>query len=59
MFSKLYKALYYQRWFRQLCMTSAWHTMRNNPLHGIKNKQHLIGYLGNVQYDRQNGNLRN
>ena len=31
MFSKLYKELYYQRWFRQLCLTTSWHTMRNNP----------------------------
>lgn len=31
MFSKLYKALYYQRWFRQLCLVGFWHTMRQNP----------------------------
>ena len=27
MFSKLYKELYYQRWFRQLCLTGSWHTI--------------------------------
>ena len=31
MFSKLYKALYYQQWFRQLCLTTSWRTMRQNP----------------------------
>ena len=31
MFSKVYKALYHQAWFRQLCLTSSWRTMRNNP----------------------------
>ena len=31
MFSRLYKALYYQRWFRQACLIMHWQTMRNNP----------------------------
>ena len=31
MFSEVYKSLYYQAWFRQLCLTASWHTMRNNP----------------------------
>ena len=31
MFSKVYKALYYQAWFRQLCLVSFWRTMRKNP----------------------------
>ena len=31
MFSRIYKELYYQRWFRHLCLVSNWRTMRNNP----------------------------
>ena len=31
MFSKLYKALYHERWFREMCLTGWWHTMRKNP----------------------------
>jgi hypothetical protein len=31
MFSKVYKALYYQAWFRQTCLMNHWQTMRNNP----------------------------
>ena len=31
MFSKVYKEVYYQVWFRQRCLISSWRTMRNNP----------------------------
>ena len=32
MFSKLYKELYYQRWFRQLCLTDKLaHDATHNP----------------------------
>ena len=30
MFSKVYKALYYQRWFRQACLTSHWGNILRN-----------------------------
>ena len=46
MFSKLYKELYYQRWFRQLCMTTGWHTMRNNPFTWNKEQTALDRIFG-------------
>ena len=46
MFSKLYKELYYQRWFRQLCLTGSWHTMRNNPFTWNKEQTALDRIFG-------------
>lgn len=31
MFSKVYKAIYHQQWYRNMLMTGHWRTMRMNP----------------------------
>ena len=41
MFSKTYKALDYQRWFRQTCETNHWQVMRVNP-HLYPEKQPVL-----------------
>ena len=46
MFSKVYKELYYQRWFRQLCLTSFWQTMRQNPFLWQKEQKVLDRIFG-------------
>ena len=55
MFSKIYKELYYQRWFRQLCMTAGWHTMRNNPAvwHEKQNALDKVFGKSNIEYQPQ------
>ena len=54
MFSNVYKALYYQAWFRQLCLVSSWRTMRNNP--GVWNeKQSVLNKVFGQKGVRWNG----